>query len=109
MKGLLAALALTLALELGYALVWGVRGRRALALVALVNCLTNPPVNLLYTYGVTLGGLPDWPVTAVLECAAVLAEWLVYRRAEDAPRRPFLFSLCANAFSYCAGCLIQLR
>ena len=46
-RSLIVSLALTLMLELGFALILGVRGRRNLALVALVNVLTNPPVVLL--------------------------------------------------------------
>ena len=36
-RSLIVSLALTLMLELGFALILGVRGRRNLALVALVN------------------------------------------------------------------------
>ena len=35
---LAVSLLLTLALEEGFALLWGLRGRRELGLVALVNC-----------------------------------------------------------------------
>ena len=45
------ALGLTLLLEEGFALLWGVRGKRDLGLVALVNCITNPLVNVLYRLG----------------------------------------------------------
>ena len=41
------SLTLTVVLEEGFALAWGLRGRRELALVALVNLLTNPPAVLL--------------------------------------------------------------
>ena len=75
LKILAVSLALTLAFEEGFALAWGLRGRRELGLVALINCLTNPPVVLLYY---TAAGLWHWnaaAVTLVLEAAAVLAEW----------------------------------
>jgi len=73
---LAVSLLLTLALEEGFALLWGLRGRRELGLVALMNCLTNPPVVLLYH---TAAGLWHWNavlVTLVLEAAAVVVEWL---------------------------------
>ena len=43
------SLVLTLVLEEGFALAWGLRGRRELALVALVNCrrsIKKPPAVL---------------------------------------------------------------
>lgn len=103
---LLLALGLTLALEEGFALLWGVEARRDLGLVALVNCLTNPPVNVLCT----LARLRGWsvaPVALALELGAVLVEWRCYRRAGSALRYPLLFSLCANGFSVSCGLVLQ--
>ena len=104
---LLWALGLTLVLEEGFALLWGVRSKRDLGLVALVNCITNPLVNVLYRLG-RLWGWPRGPVVLALEVAAVLAEWLCYRKTENAVRYPLLFSLCANAFSFCCGLVLQV-
>lgn len=105
---LAASLLLTLAFEEGFALFWGLRGRRELGLVALMNCLTNPPVVLLYH---TAAGLWRWNgllVTAVLEGAAVLVEWRCCRAFSEQVKRPFLFALLINLFSYGAGCVINL-
>ena len=105
---LAVSLLLTLVFEEGFALVWGLRGRRELGLVALVNILTNPPVVLLYY---TATGLWRWyaiPVTIVLEASAVLVEWRCYRAFSDQVKRPFLFALLINLFSYGAGCVINL-
>lgn len=107
LTALAVSLLLTLLLEGGFALAWGLRERRELALVALVNCLTNPPVVLLYHTAV---GLLHWSpavATAVLECGAVAAEWLCYRAFSQQVRRPFLFSLLANLLSYGTGCAIN--
>ena len=104
--GLLWARGLTLVLEEGFALLWGVRGRRDLGLVALVNCATNPLVNVLYGLS-RLWNWPAAPVVLPLEAAAVLAEGLCYRKMGDAVRYPLLFSLCANAFSFCCGLALQ--
>ena len=106
LKALATALLLTVALEGTLACLWGPRTREHLALVALVNCLTNPPVNLLYSLLVGLWGWPALPVTALLEAAAVAVEWRCYRALDDGLRRPFLFSLCANAFSFFLGSLL---
>ena len=59
---LAGSLALTLVLEELFALLWGLRGRRGLTVVALVDVLTHPPVGLLYH---TAGGLWGWPAASV--------------------------------------------
>ena len=104
MRALGVSLALTLAIELGFALCRGVRGRM-LGVVALANVLTNPLV-------VALAGLwrayalPGYaPAVAVLELSAVLAEGAVYARRELA--RPYRFSLAANALSFGLGLFLQ--
>lgn len=105
---LAVSLALTLALEELFALVWGLRGRQELGTVALVNVLTNPPVVLLYHTAVGLLGWNALAVTAVLETAAVLVEWRYYRLCSRQLTRPFWFALLVNVFSYGAGRLINL-
>ena len=93
------SLVLTLVLEEGFALLWGLRGRRELGLMVLVNCLTNPPVVLLYH---TAAGLWRWDpvlVTVALEAAAVLVEWRCWRALSDQVKRPCLFSQLCNGFS----------
>lgn len=105
---LAVSLLLTLVFEEGFALLWGLRGRRELGLVALMNCLTNPPVVLLYH---TAAGLWRWNaamVTVVLEGLAVLVEWRCCRAFSEQIKRPFLFALLINLFSYGAGCVINL-
>lgn len=108
LKILAVSLLLTLIFEEIFALTWGLRGKRELGLVALVNCLTNPPVVLLYY---TATGFWHWNVvlvTVVLEVAAVLVEWLCYRSFSEQVKKPFLFALLANSFSYGIGCIINL-
>ena len=43
-----------------------------------------------------------------MELAAVLTEGAIYRARADWLRRPFLFSLAVNAFSYLTGLLLNL-
>ena len=105
---LVMSLALTLVLEELFALIWGLRGRRELGTVALVNVLTNPPVVFLHHTAIGLLGWDAVVVTAVLETAAVLVEWRYYRLCSQQLRRPFLFALLANALSYGTGCVINL-
>ena len=96
------SLALTLAFELLFALHWGLLGRD-LVLCILVNVLTNPPVVLCALLWRSYGPGPGWLPVPLLEAGAVLTEGHFYRRNGEQVRRPFLFSLCANAFSYGLG------
>ncbi len=93
-------LALTISLEGAVALVWGLR-RRNLLLLVLVNVLTNPAAVLLHAL------FPGGAVTAALELGAVAAEGACYKRLGRAVRRPWLFSLSANAFSFCLGLVLD--
>lgn len=94
------SLALTLMLEGIAALLWGLRKKNLLLLV-LVNLLTNPAAVLLHAL------FPGWAVTAALEAGVVAAEGALYRRLGYGIRRPWLFSLCANGFSFCMGIVIN--
>lgn len=96
------SLAMTLLIEGAFALIWGLRGRD-LALLALMNVATNPLVVLLYRLLLPLG------VAAVLlpEAGAVAFEMLCCCKLQNRIRRPALFALCVNLFSYTAGVLLQ--
>ena len=96
------SLALTLILESIFALIWGIKGRRDWLLLLLVNVITNPIVVTLH-YCVS----SRWLFVLVLEASAVLAEWLLYRKYGKTTRPAFLFSLCANFFSYFSGLLLN--
>ncbi len=96
------SLLLTLVLEGLFGLIWGIKGKRDWLLLLIVNVVTNPIVVTLH-YCVS----SFWVVTLVLEIAAVLAEWLAYRRWGRTTHPAFLFALCANCFSYFSGLLIN--
>lgn len=101
---LAASLALTLILELGFALLWGARGRD-FPRIALVNVLTNPAVVLcrLIARAHFPAALPA--VTFALEAGAIVVEgWLL--SAKSGVRWPWFFALCANLFSFTAGLLL---
>ena len=97
-----ASLGLTLLFEGAFALLWGLRGRDLL-LCALANLLTNPPLVFCVLCWRHFGPAPSWLPVPFLEALAVWAEGRVYRRDGESIRRPYLFSLCANAFSYTMG------
>ncbi len=101
------SLAGTLVLELIFALLWGIRGRHDLFLTAGVNILTNPVVVFFHYWVIIKTGLNAGVITMFLEIAAVLAEGVIYRKYQKNIYRPMFFSLCANAFSYAAGELIN--
>ena len=101
-QSLVVSLVLTLILELGFALVWGVR-KKGLVLVLLMNVLTNPAVVMLHSFGVYFCGLPEIPVVLALETAAVVVEGFCCR---GVIRRPWLVAVLVNAFSYTVGVLL---
>lgn len=102
LKALLLSLTLTLVLEGLYGLVWGLKSRRDWLLLLLVNVVTNPVVVTLYHLVSR-----HWLFVAALEVAAVLAEWLAYRKWGRGTRPAFLFALCANCFSFFSGLLLN--
>lgn len=97
---LLLSLGLTEIFECGFALGTGKRGK-ALLLCALVNVITNPPVVL---FSRLLGD--GWLPVATLELLAVAVEGLLYRYS-GLYKKPFLFSLTANALSFFLGLLVN--
>ncbi len=111
---LLAALALTEAVELTVAALLGLRTRRALATVALVNLVTDPVLNYL---GWLLARFGEWaaapataiPVLLAAEAVVVLVEWrLLLWVLGGASRRMLLVSLALNAASAGAGLVFWL-
>ena len=100
---MLFAFSLTLALELFFALAWGLR-RRQLWMVVLMNALTNPAANVLYSFmTVYLGWQKIFP-TLFLELAVIAAEGLC---CKDFMEKPWCFVILVNVFSYAAGLLLQ--
>lgn len=98
------SLGLTILLELLFALLAGVRGN-GLKVNVLCNILTNPLVTSIYyfcKYGLMLNVGAMTIITAALEIAAVITEWRVYKACTDI-KKPLLFSIGANCFSYFTG------
>ena len=98
------SLALTLVLELAFALIWRV-DRRDIPVVVLSNILTNPAVELC-PY-IAAWYFPAFLATATiaLELGAVAVEGLVYTRRSQV-NRPWIFSLSANTFSFLTGLIL---
>ena len=102
----LPALANTLAIELGVALLLGFWNLRSLGVAALVSLVTHPLLHgvlwLLYGLGGEEAlGLPE---QLGLEVAVFLAEGAMLRRWLQLPaRRAFLMSAAMNGASYLLG------
>lgn len=103
LASMVLALTLTELLEILFSLLWGLR-RHQLVLVLLMNLLTNPAVNFLYTLFVSCLGCPAGVTVLVLELSVVLTE---YRCCRGIVPKPLLFALFVNGFSYGAGFLLQ--
>ncbi|MBR0086586.1 MAG: hypothetical protein IJL98_02475 [Lachnospiraceae bacterium] len=105
------SLGLTLLFEMTLAFILGVREKRSLAVVFLVNVLTNPAAVFL-SYAVSVYAYRFLvPVQLFSEVLVVLIEGIIYNGFDIRGRRvknPFLLSLILNAFSYSAGLLINL-
>ena len=104
---LAVSLALTLIVELTFALLWRVE-RQDLPVVALANVLTNPAVVLCHCAAAWYrpGALPA--AVLALELGAIGLEGLIYLRRSRIVR-PWAFSLCANAISFFTGLIIGLK
>lgn len=109
LRSLALSLALTLALELPAALLFGLRQKADLLLVGLVNVITNPLVVLvLNLFALYAGMSPPWFLILPLEVFAVLTEGLIYRKGlSKCPLRPLVFSLILNGISYIGGLLLS--
>ena len=104
LHSLLISLLLTLILELLFALIWGIR-KKGLVLVILMNILTNPAVVLLHFFCTFFLGWTGFFPVLLLELAAIVAEAFCCR---GIIRKPWLFALCVNLFSYSLGELLQI-
>ncbi len=100
---LLTSLGLTLVLECGLARFSGLRGWRNLLMVALAQVATNPVVVSVSLWMRLNTDVFQFVYEFPLEIAAVVAEWLMYKRLLKSIEQPFCFSLGLNTFSYSCG------
>lgn len=103
-ESLVLSLFLTLILELGYALVWGIK-KPDIPLIVAMNVLTNPLVVLWHHHFAQMG---YWTSTAVPEVAAVIVETALLSIFGKDIKRPVLLAACINVFSYFTGVLLQV-
>jgi hypothetical protein len=101
------SLGLTIILEAGFFLIVGKRDKKDLLLLVLVNVITNPVVVLSYSLVILYTNWNTRLLLIGLESLAVVVEGALYARYGRQFRRPFLFALAANLFSFGTGVLIQ--
>lgn len=109
--GLAYSLGLTLAAELMTAALLRVRGWD-LVLIGLINCLTNPVINLIYAWTLmtfSRHSAVPYVILAALETAVVFGEAWAFRLTLRWRRiRPLRLSLLLNAVSFAAGLAVIL-
>lgn len=115
----------TCIIEWVVAFLMKIRKKRVYLLIFFVNMLTNPLVNLLYSYGIRWteryfkGELPflyiygafglsvDALILIVLEILVILCEAWIYRRFQDWISHPLRYALLANLSSVLLGGVLQ--
>jgi len=90
---------------MGAAWVLGFRKKRELAAVALVNVVTNPPLNFFLALNAQYAFFQiGFSALLFLEALVVLAEWGALTFVfQGKSRKLFRLSLTMNAFSYLIG------
>lgn len=101
------SLSLTLLIEGVVALLWGIRGKKNLLVILLVNVLTNPLAVLVYWLYQVYAGAHSLPVQVIIELAVVIVEAYIYRSFARDDRfqipRPIGLAIVANVLSWGIG------
>jgi hypothetical protein len=99
------ALVLTVLIEVPVAWLRGLRGRRGLAAVVLVNLITNPLFNyVLLVVNQLASNRIYWSAAALLEVLVVIAEWRLLLWVLGGPsRRMLVTSVLMNVASFAVG------
>jgi|WetSurMetagenome_2_1015567.scaffolds.fasta_scaffold187166_3 hypothetical protein len=106
----LLALLLTVALEGGVAWLFGFRTGKSQLIVAMVNCITNPILNLLLLALAWQGVPVSLLLVTLLEVLVVLVEWrLLEYNLGGSKGRLLLLSFAANTTSFLAGVVLFWR
>jgi len=107
---LIRCLLLTIIIELIIALILGIRDKKDIINIILVNVITNPIVvmsqTLLYIkfgYNIEMIGI------AILEVLVVLVEGLIYKKVLNYKKiNPILLSLILNTLSFLIGEFVNM-
>ena len=99
-------LVMTILLEMAFALFVGIRGRKNLLIVLLVQVLTNPCAVFGMVWFMSRTNVHYVVYELLIESLVVIVEWLIYRKMIKDLKRPLAFSLAANYFSYSFGIVL---
>lgn len=103
--GLFFALTLTILIEWGLSLPF-LHSKADRRLVVLVQCLTNPVLNVLLLINNYYGFLNRTILIIILELCVVAIEAVIYRKGHVGTKiNPFFLSLFLNLASVCTGLL----
>lgn len=105
------ALILTIIIELAVALAAGIRGRKNMECIALVNVITNPLFNylLICYFFITRTAIRN-EFILIAEMLIVIAEYHLLKNALRQTRsKVFILSLLMNCSSYMAGLIITSK
>lgn len=94
--------------ETVFAYIIGVRKKKDVINVILINCLTNPFVSLVpVLFNIYVGITARNIMLLILEILTVLGEGLFYKKVLNYKKiNPYLLSLILNGFSYLLGLVI---
>lgn len=107
---MLKCLLCTIIIEVIIAIIFGIRGKKDILNVILVNIVTNPLVTSIPVFiNIKYGILERHIVLFVLEIFTLVFEASIYKKYLDYKKiKPFLVSLILNLGSYILGLLINL-
>ena len=109
LESLIISLVLTLIIEVGFALIFKVRGKIDIAVVFLANIITNPVIvtieNLIWTIeNYTLMITLSFIFWVVLEIVVILVEGYIYNKLRVKSKySPYKMSLVLNSISILFG------
>lgn len=111
---MIARILVTIAIELGIALLFGFRGKRQFRLIVLVNAVTQITLNVALNIINYYSGFMAFVIFyALLEIGVVIVEAVLYsvylKRFSEKPVpgwKPFVYALIANVVSFALGLVL---
>lgn len=105
---LILSLSLSWLIETLVFLVLGIRKRKDLLLLAVLNLLTNPVTVTIYYLQPFHFGFLSWSIQIVLEILVILTEGSLLCKCMESKKNPWLASLAANGISYLCGAVYMI-
>ena len=102
-------LILTVLIELLLALIIGIKSKKDIIIVILVNLFTNPLVTIIpFIFNIYCGIMYKKISLIILEILVVLLEGYIYKKSLNIKKlNPYLLSLILNISSYGVGLIIN--